>query len=53
MYVAEKNGIKCRIPDRLVKSYEFIGYTCTEIKPKEDKKPEQKSKAVKQEHSKD
>lgn len=49
MYYAEKNGIKCRIPDRLVESYQLIGYKCTEIKPIAKEKLERKPKTPKSE----
>lgn len=37
MYYAEKDGKICRIPERKKSAYQFLGYTCTEIKDNSDK----------------
>lgn len=31
MYIAEKDGMKTRIPESKKKDYEFMGYTCKKI----------------------
>lgn len=45
MFIAEKNDLRCRIPESKVKAYEFMGYTCRKIgdaeKPKSSKKPKE------------
>lgn len=48
MYIAEKNGRKCRIPERKKEAYEFMGYTCTKIGATETKKPPKTVKEAKQ-----
>lgn len=34
MYFAEKDGKRCRIPERKKSAYENMGYKCTKICPK-------------------
>lgn len=44
MYVAEKDGRRCRIPKRKLKAYKAMGYICKEItneKPKTTGKPKE------------
>lgn len=48
MYIAEKDGMACRIPESKKRDYEFMGYTCKKIGGKEDsEKPARAQKSSK------